>query len=64
LDLFSLEKRGLQGGLSVAFQYLKGAFKKMDSNFCRGLIAIGHGGNSFKLKEGRFRLKVRRKFFA
>ena len=62
--MFSLEKRGLQGGLSVAFQYLKGAFKKMDSNFCRGLIAIGHGGNSFKLKEGRFRLKVRRKFFA
>ena len=44
--LFSLEKRGFQGGLIVAFQYLKGAYKQdrdqhftqSDSNRTKGMV--------------------------
>jgi len=36
---------------------------KKGTNFLHGLIAIRQGRNGFKLKEGRFRLYVRKKFF-
>ena len=63
MGLFSLEKRRLQEDLVVAFQYLKRAYKRVGE----GLFtkACGHKtkGNGFKLKERRFRLDVRKKFF-
>ena len=61
--LFSLEKRRLWGELIVAFQYLKGAYKQ------RGdwVFTCSNSGRTrrhgFRLKEGRFRLDIRRNFF-
>ena len=60
---FSLEKRRLWGDRIVAVQYVKrGYMKDGDKHFsmaCRGRTK----GNGFKLKEGRFRLDIRKKSF-
>ena len=57
LGLFSSEKRRLWADLIVAFQYLKGGYRK--DGECRD----GTRGNGFKLQEGRFRLDIRKKLF-
>ncbi|KAK4824936.1 hypothetical protein QYF61_021556 [Mycteria americana] len=56
LGLFSLEKRRLRGHLIWAYK------KERERLFTRA-CSDGTRGNSFKLKEGRFRLDIRKKFF-
>jgi len=63
LELFSLEKTRLWGDLLAAFQYLKGAYRKHGEGLFTRVHSDRTQGNGCKLKEDRFRLDIRKKFF-
>jgi len=63
LGLFGLEKRKLWGDLTAALQYLKGAYRKDEENLFSQACCDRTRSNGFKLREGRFRLAIRKKFF-
>jgi len=63
LGLFRLEKKGLQGDLVEAFSYLKGTYKKAGKGLFTRACSDRTRGSGFKLKEGKFGLDIRKKFF-
>ncbi|PKU40240.1 hypothetical protein llap_9455 [Limosa lapponica baueri] len=63
LGLFSLEKRRVRGDLVMASQYLKGAYRRDGERCFIRECSDRSRGNGFKLKEGRFSLDTRKKFF-
>jgi len=62
LGSFNLERKRLWGDLIAAFQYLKGAYKKDGDRLFSRVCCGRTRGNGFKLKEGRYRLDIRKKF--
>jgi len=62
LGLFNLKKRRLRGDLIAAFQYLKWSYKKDGDRLFSRACCDRTGRNGFKLKEGRFRLDIRKNF--
>ena len=58
-----MQKRRLQGDLIVAFQYLKGAYKQEGEWLFMKVDSDRTRRNGLKLRQGRFRLDIRKKFF-
>ncbi|KAK4817094.1 hypothetical protein QYF61_027925 [Mycteria americana] len=64
LGLFTLEKRRRRGDFIAAFQHLKGAYRKDGEGLFIRECSDRMRGTGFKMKEGIFRLDIRKKFFA
>ncbi|GAB0188945.1 hypothetical protein GRJ2_001359800 [Grus japonensis] len=63
LGLFSLEKRRLRAHLYSSLPVPEGAYRKDGEGLFIRECSDRTRGNGFKLKEGRFRLDIRKKFF-
>ena len=61
MELCNLEKRRFQGDLIAACQYLKGSYRKEGDRLFSRVCGDIMWGNGFKLKEGIFRLDIRKK---
>ena len=57
------EEKALRWHLIAAFQYLKESYRKEGDRLFSGVCGDRTSGKVFKLKEGRFRLPIRKKSF-